>query len=135
MIKMKLIIAIIIAGCMTLQVNAQPVHKKGVPAEMAKKQGDEWQKKLSLTDNEKAKFVEAKTAQLTKLQGLERNKGNREVMQSSAIDFENSLKAAFSPEHFDAWKKAREDMKKNRQDKKGRKGGKDGLPNNKEEIN
>jgi len=112
-------------GLVSLSGYAQQKHEKLTPVERAKKQGDEWQKRLGLTDDEKAKFVEAKTTQLTKLQALERNKENREIMKSSAADFENSIKTAFSTEHYDAWKKAKEEIRKNRQDKRGKRNDQD----------
>ncbi len=125
--KINFILAGMITLFISLQMNAQAQRQKGTPSEAAKKQGDEWQKKLSLTDDEKAKFIEARTAQLTKLQGMDRrNPENRTAARASASDFENSLKAAFTPEHFEAWKKTREDMKKNRQDRKGRRDGSHG---------
>lgn len=134
--KSGLIILMVAMVMMSLQVFAQkPARPRGTPAEMAKKQGDEWQKRLGLSDDEKAKFVEAKMAQLTKIQGMERSKENRAAVQASAADFEAAVKQAFTPEHFDAWQKTREELKKNRQERRGGKGGQGGQGGSEGEKN
>lgn len=122
--KSGLIILMFAMVMMSVQVFAQkPARTRGTPAEMAQKQGDEWQKRLGLSDEEKAKFVEAKTAQMTKVQGVERSKENKGTLQASMADFEAAVKAAFTPEHFDAWQKTRAELKKNRQERRGGRGG------------
>lgn len=118
---LKLIIVLIVLGVASIHTFAQSIHANGTPAEIAKKQGEDWQRKLGLTDDEKTKFVEAKTIQLTKLQGIERNKENKAARRAYAVDFEKSVQAAFTAEHFVAWKNTREEMRKKRLDKKGQK--------------
>lgn len=102
-------------------------HNHGTPDEKATKLGDAWQKKLGLSDDEKAKFVEAKKISSAKIKELRKTKPvDKTAVAAARTDFDNAVKAAFTPEHYAAWKKTKEDMKKKRADKKAQKGKKGG---------
>jgi hypothetical protein len=55
---------------MIASVFAQAPSSKGTPEERAKKLGEVWQKKLGLSEEEKAKFVVAKKGQIEKIKAL-----------------------------------------------------------------
>lgn len=89
------------------------------PEEKAKKLGEMWQKKLTLSDDEKAKFVAAKTTHLSKIQELRKSKPvNKDQARSIHAEFVTSVQAAFTPEHFETWKKIREEKKKEMKEKR-----------------
>jgi hypothetical protein len=102
-------------------------HNHGSPDEKATKLGDAWQKKLGLSDDEKAKFVEAKKAYMAKVSELKKTKPvDKTAVAAAKTEFDSSVKAAFTPEHYTAWQKTKEEMKKKRAEKKAQKGKKGG---------
>jgi hypothetical protein len=98
-------------------------HNHGTsPDEKATKAGEAWQKKLGLSDDEKAQFVAAKKTYMAKISELRKTKPvDKAAVATAKTDFDNSVKAAFTPEHYAAWKKTKEEIKKKRADKKGKK--------------
>jgi periplasmic protein CpxP/Spy len=96
---------------------------KMTPEEKAQKMADRWQAKLGLSDDEKAKFFEAKKKQMAARQELRKTKPvDKTKIQAINADFDASVKAAFTPEHYTAWKAAKEEAKKKHDEKKAAKG-------------
>lgn len=129
--KKLFIFASIVIGTIT-GAFAQAQHSKGTPEEKSQRAGTAWQKKLSLSDEEKSKFIEAKRAYIIKIQELRKTKPvDKTAVATAKTDFDNAVKAAFTPEHYAAWQKAKEEQKKKRADRKANKGKKKGGGKNK----
>lgn len=85
--------------------------------------GEFWKSKLGLSEEEKTKFVEAKKTQLTKIQQLRQTKPvDKVALKATQTEFETSVKSAFTPEHYDAWIKAKAEQKEKHKENKGYKG-------------
>lgn len=96
---------------------------KMTPEEKVQKMADKWQAKLGLNDEEKSKFIEAKKKQIAARQELRKTKPvDKTKIQAINSDFDASIKSAFTPEHYSAWKTAKEEAKKKQLEKKGEKG-------------
>ena len=101
----------------------------GTPDEKATKAGEAWQKKLGLSDDEKAKFVTAKKTYMAKVSELRKTKPvDKTAVAAAKTEFDNSVKAAFTPEHYTAWQKTKEEMKKKHAEKKAQKDKKGAKP-------
>lgn len=119
--KKLFIFASLVIGTVTGAL-AQSQHSKGTPEERALRAGTAWQKKLGLSDEEKSKFIEAKKVQIAKFKELRKTKPvDKTAVAAAKTDFDNSVKAAFTPEHYAAWQKTKEELKKKHAERKANK--------------
>ena len=124
--KKLFVFASIVIGMVT-GAFGQSQNSKGTPEEKAQRAGNVWQKKLGLSEDEKSKFVEAKKTYLIKVQDLRKTKPvDRAAVASAKASLDSSVKVAFTPEHYAAWTKAKEEYKTKRAAKKGGKDGQKG---------
>lgn len=129
--KKILILASVVIGMVT-GAFAQAPHSKGTPEEKAQRAGNAWQKKLSLSDEEKSKFIEAKKAHIAKIQELRKTKPvDKTAVAAAKTDFDNAVKTAFTPEHYAAWQKTKEELKKKHAERRTKKSKKKGGPKGK----
>lgn len=91
--------------------NAQTKAKgeKKSPEVKAQERAALWEKELGLSADEKQKFYDAKVAHITKRREIMTKYGKDKTaakteLKASHKAFMDAVKAAFTPEHFEAWK-------------------------------